>query len=821
MKRIGHYPAVLMLICWWLPGFSSAADIVTAQSGNWGNTSTWTGGSVPTKDDSVTILSGDTVIVESSGKSCHNLTIDSLGILYSNNSSTSSNPRYIYVYGDILCNGTIGNGSTYDLVGFNIEGDSCQITGTGVFDASRIRKYLNDSDTTTLSISRLVTLRIGGTALYNNRSGTVFQVIIEAGDTLNISGDGTTAGNIAIDGVNGAASSTGGGSITVNGTLMVSGILYLTNSNSSNPVSVAITSAGVIETASISCPNSGNSGHSFTIESGGILNLISADWGEIGLTNNIYNFLPGSTIIYSGDTAQAVGNPLSYHHLLLSGAGTKTIQSDIIVGGDLMIEEGTVLTVEAGNAVSVSGSCSFSGSGCLMLKSLSDSSVTASFIPNGEIAGTGTVQIERYINKYQSPGDSKYHMLSGPVASQEIQPGFVADPPEAGSDFYRWDEPEGAWINAKDGSGNWNTSFQSGDNRNFIPGRGYLVAYPENELKLFNGSLITSDLSPTITYTEGDYAGFNLVGNPFSSALSAEIGSWVKNNVDNAVWVWDGEAGNYKSWNGSVGSLTDGIIPAMQGFFVHANGPAPSLTIPAFSRVHATQAFYKDIPQNTLNMTLFHGNRNDEIALSINNLSAEGYDPLYDVLKFYGAPDAPQLFWIEEDTYLSVNVQPGKVSGLVLPIGFMAAADGEHQMVFNGQTSFPNGEDLLLEDHLEKQVINLRIDSVYQFQASAGFDDTRFTIRIGNPAGNLEEEPLQVLSVSTDHQRIIIHGLETLDYAISVYLYDLTGNLVLSAFADSSHPSVETHLPEGIYIVKLISSSNSISRKIYLEYPTN
>jgi len=819
MKRVDGFVVWLFMICFSLSGTSMAAEICSAQSGNWGVASTWEGGVVPSAADAVTIQSGDTVILESGGKSCLHLKVEAGGMLYANNSSTGSNPRYLYIYGDIQCDGTIGNGETYDLIGFNVEGDSCRITGSGSFNASRIRKYLNDADTTTLFIRRNVTLRVGGTALYNNRSGTVFQVIIEAGDTLNATGDGTTSGNIAIDGVNGAASSTGGGSVTVQGVLLISGILYLTNSNSSNPVSIIITGTGCIETASISCPNSGASGHTFTIEDGGVLNLTSADWGEIGFVNNTYNFLPGSLVIYSGDTAQTVGNPADYSSLTLSGSGHKRILTDMVIGGNLGIEPDAVLDIAAGTSVTASGNCSLAGAGCLLLRSPADSSSPASFIPLGGVTGTGTVQIERWIKKYTDPSDSRFHLLSSPVTNQDIQPGFVADPPAAGSDFYRWDEPMGCWINSKDITGNWNSSFQPGDDRHFLPGRGYLVAYQEDEMTWFSGSLNVSDLSPSITLTEGEFEGFNLIGNPFSSALNAEIDHWDKSNVANAVWVWDGEAGNYKSWNGNVGNLNNGSIPAMQGFFVQAIGPAPLLTIPASSRVHALQPFYKtDIP-NMLQVKLIHGTKNDGICLALCDPARAGYDPSEDVAKFFGAADAPQLFWIVDDTYLSITVCPPDDSGLTLPMGIIACEDGMFRMEIEGQESFSCGGGSFLVDHQEDITVNLQEVSEYSFYAAKGFDPSRFVIRIGFPDNITGRLPDKSVTIHSWHNRIILRGLEKQDGAATVHLFDLSGKLVLTANVSVSCPVVETSLPEGIYFATVDLSGDHFSEKLFLESP--
>jgi hypothetical protein len=816
MKRFGQCPVLLWAVFLLQPGFAEAADIVSAQSGNWGNTSSWVGGVVPSQNDNVTILTGHIIVVEASGKSCCNLNINNGAKLFANNSNTGSNPRYLNLYGNILCEGQIGNGSTYDLLALNVEGLTCSIAGNGLLDVSRIRKNSGDNTSTTVTLYMHANIRYGGTAIYNNKSGTVFHVVVDAGKLVTVPGDGITPGNVAIDGVNGAGSTTGGGSITVSGSLSVSGILYLTTNNSANPVSVTITTGGVIETASVSCPNSGSAGHTFAIQDGGKLDLTSGDWGPIGFTNNTYLFASGSTVEYSGNSEQTIGNPAAYHHLVLSGSGVKTLSWDMTLNGDLTIGSGAMMEVSAGTALTVPGSCSFSGVDCLVLKSPASSGPSASFIPNGTVSGSGTVRLERFLTKYETTGDSRYHLLSSPVAQQNIQPGFVADPPEAGVDFYRWDEPTSVWVNSKNGLGQWNTSFQPGDNRTFIPGRGYLVAYPEDVTKCFSGSMNTGDLSPEITYNTGDYAGFNLTGNPYTSALNGAIQSWVKTSVDNAIWVWDGEAGNYRSWNGSVGTLTDGIIPAMQGFFVHANGPAPSLTVPASSRVHHPMNYYKTTPVNTLLLTLSAGTMSDGIVIQLNDSATAGYDPFADVLKMFGDATAPQLFCQLEEVSLSVDVRPAGSSGCVIPLGFVAGEPGDYIFQAEGMESFPAGDGIYLEDTREQQLINLRTDPQYIFFSEAGFDPGRFLVRFGYPASADEPDPMQSVSFHSDRNRIVIHGLENYAEAIPFRLFDLKGSSVLCGNVSTSYPVIITNAPRGYYLLQLKNRQRSISAIVFL-----
>ena len=354
------------------------------------NGSTWTVASKsPTYTDNVTISGGTTYTI-AGPVSCNNLTVNSGGKLYRNNAANT----YISVYGHIVCNGTIGNGSTLDGISFNIEGDTCSISGTGTFDCSRIKKSCNGHITTKLTFNRDANLRFNGTAMYNEMSSTFFIIKIAPGVAVNCLGDGTanSGGNVAIDGINGADLGYNAGSLTVDGTLNLSGTgtatpaLYLTNNNSNVlwPVSITISQTGTIKTGIINCSASGAAGNSFTIMSGGRLNIT----GEPGaytapsLTNNNYTLNSGSTIEYSKSGNQTVYTfgSINYSNLFGSGSGTKTILAPL----------GVTDTVElTGTAILASG-------GNLTLISSATKTARVAVLPVTTNI-TGNVTVERYI----------------------------------------------------------------------------------------------------------------------------------------------------------------------------------------------------------------------------------------------------------------------------------------------------------------------------------------------------------------------------------------------------------------------------------------
>lgn len=391
-------PFVLALLLGWsgtLAAQYATGDYVSWQTGPWNTLATWrvyngvslatspaptAAQGAPNADDNVWIRNGTTVTATfGTVYQCLNLTVEAGGKLF-NNDTGPTNLSYVSIFGTTLrCDGTIGNSPTLDGISFNVEGTNVLLSGTGQFEAARIRKNFNANPvlgttltTTHLTIDMDIALRFSGgsnTMIYNNFNGaTTFNVTINAGRTVNLSGV-VGAGNIAIDGVDGRGSGNRGGTFTVNGSLIIPGTLYLTTDNSSTAFNVAfvIGATGYVRTNLINSDLAGTGGtpstHTLTMNAGGVLEVTGAPiawsvWNNNA--NNLFNLNAASRFIYSGAGAQDVRPvPGGYGHLRIAGTGTKSLSGVTAVKGDLDITNsgGTpVLDVTAsGFQLSVAG----------------------------------------------------------------------------------------------------------------------------------------------------------------------------------------------------------------------------------------------------------------------------------------------------------------------------------------------------------------------------------------------------------------------------------------------------------------------------------
>lgn len=89
--------------------------------------------------------------------------------------------------------------------------------------------------------------------------------------------------------------------------------------------------------------------------------------------------------------------------------------------------------------------------------------------------------------------------------------------------------------------------------------------------------------------------GWNLIGNPTASTLDWDEGTgWTKTNIDASIYIWDPNtnSGEYLTWNGSEGTLDDGLISPFQAFWVLSNAASPVLSVNNNAKKTSASTFY-------------------------------------------------------------------------------------------------------------------------------------------------------------------------------------------------------------------------------------
>jgi len=305
------------------------------------------------------------------------------------------------------------------------------------------------------------------------------------------------------------------------------------------------------------------------------------------------------------------------------------------------------------------------GTGTITIKSAADG--TGSFIGS---ATDITATVERYLVDYVTVPDFRFHLLSSPVLVQSILSEFMDITSPAITDFYAFDEPTNLWINTRvAGSYNeWNTGFEN----NFIVGKGYLVAYPDPVIKEFTGTLnsYVSPLVHTCTNTAGLGNGWNLLGNPFPSAIDWGAVS-LGDGMDNALYYYDNAQQKYRyyiQFSGDNGTTTIGsgsqYIPAMQGFMVHAKtSGTQTVSIDNGDRLHAAQdVFYKstNTAPGSLSLKVAGGSYEDEVFIHFNQAATTAFDGSFDAFKLRSYNSAiPMIYTVGSDgSELAINGLP-------------------------------------------------------------------------------------------------------------------------------------------------------------------
>jgi len=770
------------------PGFSVTPGSTILISGNFTNnnnalTNTTNASFVFNGSANQTITS-----VTGTGTTFGNLTIDkSAGVV-----SLLSN---CYVAG----NTTITNG-TYDLSTF--------ISNRGVAGG-------------TLTVSAGATLKVGGTT--GGITGSNFPLnftvnTLSPTSTVHYSGANQTVasfsyGHLTLSGNGGAVVKTFPATA-----LIVAG----------NLITQAGTSTSVTANAAAIITVSGNVNiGSGTILSGGAFNhTINGNF----VVNGTYNH---SAITYlKGNLTGTGGYNGTNETLEMNGLSMQTMTGVAFTGNNLKN-----LTVNNSSGVLLTGNLNvtaivkvtqgdFNSGGLLTLAS----TATQTALIDGSGAGSvsGVVTLQRYI-----PAGFGYKYFSSPFLGATVNE-FSDDLNLAATfpPFYRYNESStsSGWVNYSNTSGV------------LQPLTGYAANFGTGTVAVtadISGTVNNSPQTITLYNTNKQFTtGFNLVGNPYPSPVNWDAAAgWNRVNIDNAVYYFDASSsdqygGTYNSYINGVSSngSANGIIPAMQGFFVHvSNGTFPvtaTLGINNAARTTNLQPLFHRILQTveypTIRMQasfLGSGNVKDALVVYMDDSATPAFDKEKDALKIMNTDSGvPSIYSFGADqSRLSISALPDLMDqSLIIPLGIQTDQGGVITFNCNEIALIPDSIQVYLSDSKTRINHNLRLNPECNIQLDQGTHDGRFRLILTTSE----------LPYITDTDEFGVYSVgETIFIYVNpgdgesgyVSISNLQGQTLLTEkFSEEGHYTLTPEFSNGIYVVSFYTNKSSFSKKLFL-----
>jgi len=707
--------------------FSVASGLTTASI--WSNTRTGTGApaSFATTAD-VVIQNGHWVQMGSSPINVRDLIVEAGGRLWRGDSTNVNNMRYWNSNRDIICDGIIGNLNNADMIGFNIDGASVSISGSGSFRPARIRKNNTTPATSTANINMEATLRFFGTTIYNNANNTNFHVNIASGVTVN------SIGNISMDGINGLSANERGGSYTINGTLNINtephDTLFLStnNLNTSYPVGFVVNSTGVVNVNHVQLDNSSAQFTPFTINGTMIVN------DQIRhVAGTVSSYGSGSVILNSTASGTAFYDNFSP---TLSGVWNAP------------------MTIERYMADTYFGYMSSPVNSLPLSDWQSD------------IGGSGHNSIGSDGSNMIFDATCTYLDLSSPFAN-------ILQLNEADVTTCRWQ----AWEIRISGNATNGRGYAVN-----IPSVGTVVdatGVPNNGSITYSGITSSGSSSVTSTITLGTYPvkGVNLIGNPYPSNIGWDQFRATNTGLSNIAYLFKG--GSWISMDAT--NLTDqNVIGSSQSFQVIS----PSSGSVSFTNAHRLTGLTASFFSNDLGyasgfkVKATGNGKHDETTIYFDdNGRTNGYDFFYDGVKFENAPDVPNLFTraVGSDMALSINAMPLSGHVMTVPMGITIPESSNYTLEFTHLET--TNLQVTLEDKISGiwQIMNSQ--PIYTFSAQAGDDPLRFNLHFQYNSTAVSEHKVDLFQAFVDPNGILITFTQA-EGPVSLSLFDAAGRLI-------------------------------------------
>lgn len=446
---------------------------------------------------------------------------------------------------------------------------------------------------------------------------------------------------------------------------------------------------------------------------------------------------------------------------------------------------------------------------------VSDGTSTGSLI-TGPLTGSGTTSLQRFMNS------TRWYMLSSPV-SQQIT-GFLANNaaiPTNGTN-------ERGMMDYATITNSWSPYFTSATTGNTDAGKGFLVRTTSDAAVTFTGTLNAGSTSVPVSRSVvgGNIMGWNLVGNPFSSAvdvdnfLTTNTGALDVNYV--SIYVWDESYSKiqYKVLNQS----NHDIAAVGQGFMVKpgVDGSSNIQFTPAM-QLHAGATVLKSGKSATPEIKLIAVNNGKNVSTSIKFLAgtSKGLDVGYDAGLLKLDPTIALYTRLVEDNGINFAIQclpTNDLSSLIIPVGIDSKIGGEVVFSVEGINLSPDCK-VILEDKLSKTFTDLSNNDYTTTITANSVTSDRFFIHTSNQITGIDGEtlPNKLSAYAIKNTEIRVKG-NVSNQAVAT-LYDIQGRVVVvKRMEEGSMNIIPTpNIRSGIYMLSVKDNNKVQGFKILVK----
>lgn len=507
---------------------------------------------------------------------------------------------------------------------------------------------------------------------------------------------------------------------------------------------------------------------------------------------------------WSGDTVPSAGADV------IIDSGIVTVSDDRLVGA-LTIDSGATVNIATNQSLDVRGAINNRGT-------LSVAHQGALVQGTGStITGNGTYRLIRITG---NSNDTIYNYMSSPVDSATIGMLGATDT----RNHYTYNASTG-WVRVNTG-----TAMGKGLGYSTTGTPNGVVTFTANTNgKKFNNGTINTSISGAQGIPTGatdSTKGWNLVGNPYPSAISA--GTFLNNNprLFQQVWFWSqvrGSAffgpinGDYASWNttGGVagsqgGGIPNGLISPAQGFFVKVPAADSTLNAVAFNNAQRSTSdatVFRSTPGEKFWVNLDGpSNTFNQVLLAHSSAATAGYDADQDGVKAKGNPSLSFYSLLNNQAYC-IQAQGSRTQAIEkFNLGYDAAFSGLHTISLAQTQGVDPLLDIVLLDNSTGQRHNLR-QAAYTFNNNqAGVFTNRFEFWTGyGLASSVRETGFQAMYVVPTNGTLHLKGLEANEEVKLMELVDLTGKTLgkIKGENGQSEFAWPIHLSKGVYFARI------------------